>query len=78
MIFNWNEKENQIQYLQTLHLSIDPLDLAYDISGNLWVSNYVKEEQPDESLITVFRKNDDWVCNFLRIIKFINFKREFN
>ncbi|RIA94645.1 WD40-repeat-containing domain protein [Glomus cerebriforme] len=59
LIFNWDETEKQIRYLQTLHLSIDPLDLAYDIGGNLWVSNYVKEEQPNESLITVFRKSDN-------------------
>ncbi|POG68153.1 hypothetical protein GLOIN_2v1639694 [Rhizophagus irregularis DAOM 181602=DAOM 197198] len=59
VILDWNETEKQIQYLQTLNLSIDPLDLAYDIDGNLWVSNYVKEEQSNESLITVFKKNDN-------------------
>lgn len=61
VILDWNEAEKQIQYLQTLNLSIDPLDLAYDIDGNLWVSNYVKEEQSNESLITVFKKNDNEV-----------------
>ncbi|GET02758.1 tRNA (guanine-N(7)-)-methyltransferase non-catalytic subunit WDR4 [Rhizophagus clarus] len=59
VILDWNETERQLQYRKTLNLSIDPLDLAYDINGNLWVSNYVKEEQSDESLITVFKKNDN-------------------
>ncbi|CAG8693294.1 2796_t:CDS:2, partial [Funneliformis mosseae] len=56
VIFNWNEKEKRLQYLQTLTLSIDPLDLAYDIGGNLWVSKFIKEEQ-NRSLITVFKKS---------------------
>ncbi|CAI2187508.1 6582_t:CDS:10 [Funneliformis geosporum] len=57
IIFNWNETEKKIQYVQTLTLSIDPLDLAYDIGGNLWVSNFIKEKQNNGSLITVFKKS---------------------
>ncbi|CAJ0824427.1 14818_t:CDS:2 [Entrophospora sp. SA101] len=62
VILNWNETNQSIEFKTILYSSIDPLDIAYDLRGNLWVSNSLlsdDDDKDDKELITLFIRNED-------------------
>ncbi|CAG8470000.1 15574_t:CDS:10 [Racocetra persica] len=60
LILNWDAEQRHVKYMQTLSLNANPLDCAYDLRGNLWVSSSSKDGGDiDEGLITLFLRQDN-------------------
>ncbi|CAG8509546.1 19171_t:CDS:10 [Dentiscutata erythropus] len=60
LILNWDAEQRHVKYMQTLSLNANPLDCAYDLQGNLWVSSSSRDDgNIDEGLITLFLRRDN-------------------
>ncbi|CAG8639126.1 7922_t:CDS:10 [Acaulospora morrowiae] len=56
IILRWDYEQRCITYKQTLTLCNNPLDISYDLRGNLWVASSAEE------LVTIFlRRGDEYV-----------------
>ncbi|CAG8589565.1 12245_t:CDS:10 [Ambispora gerdemannii] len=80
IILRWEADQSRVVYHNTLELESDPLDIAYDLFGNLWVSITTSEDEKEKErptfLVNLFRQavNDkyDKAANDDPLVKEIN------
>ena len=67
----------QLRYKQTLLLNIDPLDIVYDLCGNIWISTACSQGDESPLMILFLRTEDNQVSglffgNFCMVSIFFN------
>ncbi|CAG8470125.1 2840_t:CDS:2 [Paraglomus occultum] len=58
VILDWDDEMRQLRYKQTLLLDIDPLDIVYDLCGNIWIST-ARGEGDESPLMILFLRTED-------------------
>ncbi|CAG8457074.1 1655_t:CDS:2 [Paraglomus brasilianum] len=59
VILDWDDETRQLRYKQTLLLDIDPLDIVYDLCGNIWISTACGHGDESPLMILFLRTEDN-------------------